>query len=50
MCRKNLLPALAILGFGAGMVLSLLFNSLAVRLIVGVAAICGGLWLLRGHC
>ncbi len=50
MCRKNLLPAMAILGFGAGMVLSLLFDSSVVRLIVGGAAIGVGFWLLQGGC
>ncbi len=50
MCRKNLLPGLTVLGFGAGLVLSLFLESSVVRLIVGGAAICGGVWLMQGKC
>ncbi len=47
MCRKNLIPAALLLGFGAGVILSLLCESSLLRLLVGMAAICGGWWLLQ---
>lgn len=50
MCRRNLLPGAALLGFGVGMVLSLIFESSLVRLAVGAAAIGVGFWLLKGKC
>lgn len=50
MCRRNWVPAAALLGFGAGVVLSLMCESVLLRLIVGAAAICGGSLLLRTNC
>ncbi len=50
MCRKNLIPAAALLGFGAGVILSLLWDSSLVRLVLGAAALAIGCWLLRGRC
>ena len=50
MCRKNWIPAAALLGIGLGMTLSMLTDSVLVRLIVGAAAICAGMWLLRTNC
>ena len=49
MCRKNLIPAAAAIGFGAGMIASLLFESSLVRLVVGAAAIGVGYWLLNAN-
>ena len=50
MCRKNWIPAAALIGFGAGLLGSLLVESVLVRLVVGLAAISVGVWLLRGRC
>ena len=50
MCRKNWIPAAALIGFGVGMVVGLLLESQLVTLAVGLAAISGGIWLLRGRC
>ena len=50
MCRKNWISAAVLIGFGAGIVVGLLFDSELVRLVVGVAAISVGIWLLRGKC
>ncbi len=50
MCRRNWIPAAALIGFGAGLVLSLVVESVLLRLIVGGAAIGVGLWLLRTNC
>ncbi len=50
MCRKNLLPGVAALGFGAGVLFGLMLESSLILLIVGCGAICGGFWLLRGRC
>lgn len=47
MCRKNLIPAGALMGFGAGLLVGLLFGSQFLALVVGAAAICGGFWLLN---
>jgi hypothetical protein len=50
MCRKNWVSAAALLGFGAGILAGGLCGSELVRLAVGAAAICAGIWLLRGKC
>lgn len=50
MCRRNQIPAAALLGFGGGMLMSMMFGSGMVRLLVGVAAISVGVWLLNGKC
>ena len=50
MCRKNQIRAGALIGFGAGMLLGLLFGSQFLALVVGAAAISGGVFLLRGKC
>lgn len=49
MCRRNLIPAAAAIGFGVGMIVSLLFDSSLVRLVVGAAAIGVGYWLLKAN-
>lgn len=49
MCRRNQIPAAALLGFGAGVLTGLLFESVLLRLVVGAAAISVGLWLLRSR-
>lgn len=50
MCRKNMVNAAALLGFGAGLLLGLLLDSQLLVLVVGMAAVCGGFALLRGKC
>lgn len=50
MCRKNMVNAAALMGFGAGLLLGLLLESQLLVLLVGMAAICGGFSLLRGKC
>lgn len=50
MCRRNFVLAAALIGFGAGVLLSLAVESTLVRLIVGGAAICAGMGLLRTKC
>lgn len=50
MCRKNWIPAALLLGFGVGMIVGVLFESLLGHLIVGGAAIGVGVWLLNGKC
>jgi len=50
MCRKNQISASALLGFGAGLLLGLLVESQLLVLLVGGAAICGGISLLKGKC
>ena len=50
MCRKNQISAVGIIGFGAGLLLGLLVESQLLVLLVGGAAICGGVSLLRGKC
>ena len=50
MCRKNQISAAALIGFGAGLLLGLLLKSQLLALLVGAAAICGGIALLRGRC
>lgn len=50
MCRKNLVNAAALLGFGVGLLLGMFFESQLLALLVGMAAICGGFALLRGKC
>ena len=48
MCRKNQISAAALLGFGAGMLVGLMLESQLLVLLVGCAAISGGISLLRG--
>lgn len=50
MCRRNLIPGAAFLGFGAGILVGMLTESALVHLLVGAAAIGVGLWLLQGKC
>ena len=50
MCRKHWIPAAAVVGFGAGVLVGLAFESSLVTLVVGMAAISVGFWLLRGKC
>lgn len=50
MCRRNQIPAAALIGFGAGLLVGLLFESALVHLVVGAAAIGVGVWLLQGKC
>ena len=50
MCRKNQISAVALLGFGSGLLLGLLIESQLLVLLVGGAAICGGISLLKGKC
>ncbi len=50
MCRKNWVSAAGLIGLGAGILLGMLFESQLFALLVGVAAISGGIWLLRGNC
>lgn len=47
MCRRNWIPAAALIGFGAGVWTGLVFESGLLRLVVGAAAMGVGLWLLR---
>ena len=50
MCRKNQIRAAGLIGFGAGLLLGLLLESQLFVLLVGSAAISGGIGLLRGKC
>lgn len=50
MCRRNFVLAAGLIGFGAGFLLSLVFESTLVILIVGAAAIGVGIGLLRTKC
>jgi hypothetical protein len=50
MCRKHWVNAAALLGFGGGLLAGLLLASQLFTLIVGMAAISGGICLLRGRC
>ena len=50
MCRKNWIPAAGAIGFGCGVLAGLAFNSSLFTLVVGMAAISVGVWLLRGRC
>ena len=50
MCRKNLIPAAALIGFGAGVWLGLFIESSLLRLVVGAAAIGVALWLVKYNC
>lgn len=50
MCRKNQIRAAALIGFGAGLLVGLMLESQVFALIVGAAAISGGIGLLRGKC
>ena len=46
MCRKNLVNAAALVGFGAGLVVGIWLESQLFTLLVGMAAISGGIYLL----
>ncbi|MBR7178481.1 MAG: hypothetical protein IKD27_03050 [Oscillospiraceae bacterium] len=50
MCRKNWVSAAALIGFGGGILSGLLLESAFVTLLVGMAAIGAGVWLLNGNC
>lgn len=50
MCRRNLVFAAALIGFGAGMLLSLVFESGLIRFILAAAGIAGGFFLLKCRC
>ena len=50
MCRRNLIPGAAMLGFGVGILVGMLMESALAHLIVGAAAIGGAIWLLQGRC
>ena len=50
MCRKNLVNAAGLLGFGGGLMLGIFIESQFLALVVGLTAICGGFALLRGKC
>ena len=50
MCRKNQIRAAGLIGFGAGLLLGLMLESQLFVLLVGGAAISGGIGLLRGKC
>ena len=47
MCRKNQITASGLIGFGAGVLVGLLIGSQFLALVVGSAAISGGVCLLR---
>jgi hypothetical protein len=47
MCRKHLIPAAGLFGFGVGIWTGLFFESSLVLLLVGAAAIGGALWLVK---
>lgn len=47
MCRKHLIPAAMLLGFGAGIWTGLFIESSLVLLLVGAAAIGGAIWLTK---
>lgn len=49
MCRRNLLFASVLIAFGAGVLLSLLIESVLFRLILGGAAVAAGLFLLKNR-
>lgn len=48
MCRKNLFYAGILLAFGGGLVLSLMLESVLLRLLLSAVAMAGGCCLLRG--
>ena len=50
MCRKNWVSAAVLIGLGGGILLGLFFESQLFALLVGIAAISGGIGLLRGKC
>ena len=50
MCRKNQIRAVGLIGLGSGLLLGLLVESQLPVLLVGAAAISGGVALLRGKC
>ena len=50
MCRKNWVSAAVLIGLGGGILLGMFFDSQFLALLAGLAAICGGIWLLRGKC
>ncbi len=50
MCRRNLVFAAALVAFGGGLMLSIVFDSVLIRLCISAAAILLGIGLLRGNC
>lgn len=50
MCRRYLVFAAALISFGCGMILSLVIDSVFVRLCIGSITIIVGIGLLRGNC
>lgn len=50
MCRKNQIRAAGLIGLGAGLLLGLMLESQLFVLLVGGAAISGGIRFLRGKC
>ncbi len=50
MCRRNLVLAAALIAFGCGMILSLVIDSVLIRLCLGSITIALGIGLLRGNC
>lgn len=48
MCRKNLFYGGVLLALGAGILVSLVIEGVLLRLLLGAAAIAGGIFLLRG--
>ena len=47
MCRSGILPGTALIGFGVGVLLSLLINSVFILIILMLAAIGSGVYLLQ---
>ena len=47
MCRKNLIFAVALTGFGAGLLTGCWIGSAAAQILWGAAAVGGGIYLLR---
>ena len=50
MCRKYLIPAAGVFGFGLGIWVGLFVESPLVRLVVGAAAIGVAFWLVKCNC
>ena len=47
MCRRNILPAAALIAFGIGALLSVILGGGFLSILIAVAAITGGVLLLR---
>lgn len=50
MCRRYMVLAAALIAFGCGLILSLVIDSVLVRLCFGSVVIAIGVGLLRGNC